>query len=271
MIKTYYLVTKPGIIMGNLITTTAGFLLAAQGSLTLFCQMFTGLGLVIASACVFNNAIDLDADSKMERTKNRPLVQGLISTRSALLFAALLAATGFSLLAIYTNFLAVLTASIGFFIYVILYSFWKYHNSLATLVGSIAGAIPPVVGYVAASNAFDLNAALLFILLVVWQMPHFFSIAIYRLSDYEAAGIPILPTEKGMKTTKRHMLYYILAFIPLSLYFSLLSLPLSLSWAYLSFQGFNRSDHELWARSMFRLSLFIITILSILISTQGLL
>jgi heme o synthase len=269
MIKTYYLVTKPGIIMGNLITTTAGFFFASGRDPILFLQMFSGLGLIIASACVFNNYIDLTADGKMERTKNRPLVQGLISGKNALRFASLLAFLGFAILTYYTNFLAVLTASIGFFIYVVLYSFWKYHNSLATLVGSIAGAIPPVVGYVAASNAFDLNAALLFILLVVWQMPHFFSIAIYRLSDYESAGIPILPTEKGMKTTKRHMFYYILAFIPLATFLAPISLPLTLPWLYLSFQGFGRQDHQLWAKSMFRLSLLIITLLSLILSLQG--
>src|SRR5690606_7769436 len=117
MIKTYYLVTKPGIILGNLITTTAGFALASRGhfDLFLFLTMFCGLGAVIASACVFNNYIDLDADSKMKRTKNRPMVQGLISGRHAMLFASALGFLGFSILAYFTNLLAVVVASVGFF------------------------------------------------------------------------------------------------------------------------------------------------------------
>lgn len=264
--------------MGNLITTTAGFALASRGhfDLFLFLTMFTGLGLVIASACVFNNYIDREADQKMERTKNRALVQGLISGRSAIVFATLLALSGFAMLAYYTNLLSVVVASVGFFIYVMMYSFWKYRTSLATLVGSIAGAIPPVVGYCAASGIFDMGAAILFIMLVLWQMPHFFSIAVYRQNDYNAAGIPVLPTEKGMDATKRQMLYYIIAFI-----FSEVALIafgyagyaylavagiLGLAWLFLCIQGFKRTDDIVWAKSMFRLSLIVITLLSIMIS-----
>src|SRR6202040_4019316 len=98
-------------------------------------------------------------------------------------------------------------------VYVVLYSFWKYRSSLATLVGSIAGAVPPVVGYCSVSNRFDTGAVLFFLILVLWQMPHFFSIAMYRLQDYSAAAIPVLPIKKGNHRTKVHMVFYILGFI----------------------------------------------------------
>lgn len=282
-LKTYYLVTKPGIIMGNLIAAVAGFALPSKGHFDalVFLAMFTGLGMIIGSACVFNNYIDLDADSKMARTKNRPLVQGLISGKAAIGFAMILGLFGFSLLAFCTNWLATFVAGIGFFIYVVLYSHWKYHNSLATLVGSVSGAIPPVVGYCAASNVFDLGAALLFLILFTWQMPHFFSIAMFRMRDYKAAGIPVLPLEKGVRAAKLQTVYYILAFFfaELSLFvFGYAGLfyiaaggGLTLLWLWLSIQGFQAADDVLWAKKMFRLSLLIITVISFAISMEGIL
>src|SRR5208282_3822889 len=115
-------------------------------------------------------------------------------------------------LMITTNPLAVSVAFAAFFIYVVLYGFWKRRKTVATLVGSIAGAIPPVVGYVAVSNRLDVGAWILFSILVLWQMPHFFAIAMYRLEDYKAASVAVLPAVKGIYATKVQMLLYILAF-----------------------------------------------------------
>lgn len=280
MIKTYYLLTKPGIIMGNLITTFTGFALASRGHFDpwLFLATLVGLGGVIASACVFNNTIDRELDAKMARTRRRPLATGLITPRSALFFAIPLGLAGLADLALCTNFLAAFIASIGFFIYVALYSFWKTRTSYATAVGSIAGAIPPVVGYCAVSNQFDLGSALLFMILVFWQMPHFFSIAMYRLSEYSAASVPVFPVVFGARATKVRMLFYILAFTLAALALScrctgrayfIAVLLLSLSWLLLCLKGvFRASDDILWARQMFRLSLVIITLFSIVISVD---
>ncbi|MES2272852.1 MAG: heme o synthase [Chlamydiota bacterium] len=281
MIKTYYLLTKPGIIMGNLITTASAFVLASRGHIDfrLFLSTVAGLFFVIASACVFNNYIDRDADRKMARTKNRALAKGLVSTRNAILFALFLGMTGISILSLYTNFLAALIASIGFFVYVALYSFWKYRTTYATLVGSISGAIPPVVGYCAASNRFDLGAALLFMILVLWQMPHFFSIAVYRFDEYAAASIPVLPALKGMQTTKIYMLLYIIAFTLAVLLLTVfgytgyayltVAILLGSTWGWLCIKGFKADNDRVWARQMFRLSLVVITGLSIMMSLDG--
>lgn len=278
MIKTYYLLTKPGIILGNLITTVSGFALASRGHPDgwLFLATLVGLGCVIASACVFNNYIDRDLDRKMARTKHRALAQGLISGQSAIYFAIILGSIGFTTLILYTNLLSVFVAAIGFIIYVGLYSFWKSRTSYATIVGSISGAIPPVVGYCAVSHQFDVGAALLFMILVLWQMPHFYSIAMYRLADYSAASIPVLPKERGNYVTKVHMLLYIIAFMIATLMligfgytgyaYLITAVVLGLAWLYLCIQGFKSSDDQLWARNMFRLSLVIITLLSIMIS-----
>ncbi len=273
----YYLITKPGIVMGNLFTVAAGFLLASRGVFypQLFLATLAGLGFIMASACIFNNYIDRFLDQKMQRTKQRALVTGSISNQQAILFATALAIIGSVILLLFTNYLSFLVASIGFFVYVVLYSLWKSKTVYGTAIGSIAGAVPPVVGYCAVSNQFDLGAILLFALLVLWQMPHFFAIAIFHYDDYAAAKIPLLPIEKGLLVTKIHMLLYITAFIfaAASLtYFNftgyiylIFTMTFSLGWLALSIKGFSSKNHHQWAKEMFRLSLVIIGAICLLI------
>lgn len=141
----YYLLTKPGIILGNLVPFAAGFLLASRGviHMQIFFAALLGMAFIMASACVFNNYIDRGIDKKMDRTKNRALVTGLITPVSAILFAILLGLIGNLILYVYTNPLAVAVADFGFFVYVVLYSFWKCRTIYGTAIGSIAGAVPP--------------------------------------------------------------------------------------------------------------------------------
>jgi len=273
----YYLLTKPGIILGNLITVATGFLLASKGRMdgALFFATLVGLALIIASACVFNNYIDRKIDRKMERTKNRPLVQGLIRGQNAIIFAVFLGVLGSLILFFYTNVLTVIVAETGFFVYVVLYSLWKCRTIYGTAIGSIAGGVPPLVGYCAASNQFDAGAVILFAILVFWQMPHFFSIAVYRFDDYKAASIPVLPVKKGMQVTKMRMVLYIIGFIGATTALTLFGYTgyfylgaavfFSLAWLALCLKGFISSDDQLWGRTMFRFSLVIITSLSIMI------
>jgi protoheme IX farnesyltransferase len=268
--RTLGLLTKPGIVMGNAITTAGGFALASKGGFDflLFLIVMVGLSLIIASACVFNNVIDRVADAKMERTKNRPLVTGLIAVQTALVFAVALLFAGTAFLAVFTNLLAVFTALFGFFVYVLLYSFTKYQTIYGTLIGSIAGAVPPVIGYCAVSNQLDAGAWILFAMMTVWQMPHFFAIAIYRMDDYAAASIPVLPLIKGLRATKIQMLLYIAAFIGCSCLLVLFSYvgfayliiasALGLGWLSLCFKGFSCENDSVWARKMFVFSLIVV-------------
>jgi protoheme IX farnesyltransferase len=281
MIKTYYLLTKPGILFGNLVTTAGAFILASRGHIDylLFLATAAGLFFVIASACVFNNYIDMEADGKMARTKNRPLVTGLISTKKAIYFAIIMGIIGVAILALYTNLAALSAALVGYFVYVVLYSFWKYKTTYATLVGSVSGAIPPVVGYCAASHTVDAGAILLFAILVLWQMPHFFSIAMFRAHDYEAASIPVMPVQKGNYITKIHILLYILAFMFASYlltafgfvgnWYLIIATIISLVWLSLSILGFKAKNDKVWARQMFIVSLFVIMTLSFMMSVDG--
>ncbi|MFS8564394.1 MAG: heme o synthase [Rhabdochlamydiaceae bacterium] len=261
--RLYWFLTKPGIIFGNILTTIAGFVLAAKGTFnpSLCIATLLGLSLVMASACVFNNYIDCDLDKKMKRTKNRSLVTGDISKKSALTFGTSLGLLGAGCLFIFTNPLATLIALVGLVVYVFLYSFAKYKTVHFTLIGSVAGAIPPVVGYCAVSNALDLCALLLFAILVLWQMPHFFAIAIYRLEDYAAGSIPVLPNKKGIFHTKVQMLFYTIAFVGISLVpfilgyvgdvYLMTACILGSTWLWICVKGFTCSNDHRWARQVF--------------------
>lgn len=280
MFKNLFSLTKPGIIFGNLITLGAGFFLVTHGSIdwVKLIGVMLGVSLIIASGCVFNNCIDVDIDRLMERTQNRVLVKGLISIKFALIYAVVLAIAGIEVLYYTTNLLTVYTGIFGLFIYVVIYSLWlKRTSSLGTLIGSLSGATPPVMGYVALTNHFDLASVIFFLILAIWQMPHSYAIAIYRLQDYTKANIPVLPVKYGVPTAKIHMLFYIILFAIVA---SLLTLKgytgyiylvvlwiLSIYWIYLAVIGFRLStNNKIWARKMFMFSVILITILSILIA-----
>jgi protoheme IX farnesyltransferase len=271
MAKAHIVLTKPGIILGNVVTTAGGFALASRGLLDywLFFLTLIGLSLIIASSCVFNNYIDRHVDAKMARTKNRGLVIGSVSPTSAIIFGTILGLIGAWILALYTNPLTLLIALAGFFIYVVPYSFGKYLTSYGTLIGSIAGAAPPLVGYCAVTDSFDLGAFLLFLIMVLWQMPHFYAIAIYRYNDYVRAGIPVLPVKKSIHITKIHMVLYTIAFIIAALLLTLMGFTgyvyftvaglLGLTWLALTIQGFKATSDAVWARKVFLFSLVVIT------------
>ncbi|QZA58771.1 heme o synthase [Candidatus Rhabdochlamydia porcellionis] len=277
MIKTYFMLTKPGIIFGNVITAAGGFILASKAQVDpwLFLATLIGLSLLIASACVFNNYIDRNIDKMMERTKNRALARGVISLQKAIIFAVFLGLFGVLVLMLYINLLTTIIALAGFFIYVVLYSLSKHRSSYATAIGSISGGIPPIVGYCAVVNRFDMGAFLLFMIVALWQMPHFFAIAMYRLDDYAAASIPVLPAKRGVYITKVHMLFYIMAFlIPVCMltlwgytgyaYLIVVGL-LGLIWLFLCIKGFKNTNDRLFGRQMFRFSLVVIMMLCIMI------
>lgn len=256
--------------MGNAITCGGGFALASRSEIdwSLFCLMLLGLSLIVAAGCVFNNYIDRIHDGKMERTKNRVLVKGVISPNRALDFAACLLLAGCTVLLFWVNLLTLLLSLVGFVIYLIFYSFSKYRTVHATLIGSIAGAIPPVVGYCAVYPHLDMGTLLLFLLTAVWQMPHFYAIAIYRLEEYLSASIPVLPIIKGMYKTKTQMVLYIVGFLavalllPLFHYVGTLYLItivfLGLIWLGVGLNGFKSTNDKQWARKMFLCSLAVI-------------
>ena len=164
-IKNYVLVAKPGIVFGNLISAAAGFFLASKGRVDGVALPATllGISLVVASGCVFNNCVDRKIDQKMIRTRNRALAKGLISVTIAVSYATILGIAGMALLWAATNLLSVVIVLAGLVIYVGVYSLYMKPNSVyGALIGSLAGAAPPLAGYCAVTGRFDLGA--------VWEM-----------------------------------------------------------------------------------------------------
>ncbi|TBW51311.1 protoheme IX farnesyltransferase [Marinobacter halodurans] len=283
MLGQFIALTKPGIIFGNSISVMGGFFLAAQGEFSpgLFIVTLVGLALVIASGCAFNNLIDRDIDAVMERTRNRPLVQGTITPATTLGFATLLGLAGFTML-LATNVLTAGLAVFGFAIYVGAYSLYsKRHSVYGTLIGSLSGAVPPVVGYCAVTGQFDTGAAIILVTFCLWQMPHSYAIAIFRFRDYQMAGIPVLPVVKGIRTAKFHIVGYTIAFMLAALSLSLagytgiayfvVMLLMGLYWLKLGLAGFRTEDNVKWAKGNFGFSILTVCVLSLMMGINGVL
>lgn len=258
-------------------------MLAARGHINggLLAATIIGMALVIGSACVFNNYIDRDIDEQMARTKRRAIASGVVSGRAALIYATALGLIGFALLLWFVNGLTVIIGAIGFIDYVVLYGIGKRRSVHGTLIGSVSGAAPIVAGYTAVADRFDVGAAILFIMLVIWQMPHFFAIAIYRRADYAAAGLPVLPVSRSVAAAKRQILAYVIAFVPAVALLTIFGyagyaylvgmLVISIIWVVRGLRGFRTADDSRWARGMFFYSLIVILTLSLLVAVGSVL
>ncbi len=199
-LRNYGRVAKPGIVLGNLITAAGGFFLGSRGRIdaALLSATLTGIALTVAAGCVLNNCIDRKIDRKMTRTCGRALARGTLSLPSAVGYALFLGVAGIALLEAATNPLCVSLVLAGLVVYVLVYSLYLKRRSLyAALIGSLAGAAPPLAGYCAVTNRFDLGAGILLLIFVLWQMPHCYAFAILRLEDYAAAQIPVAPVRLG--------------------------------------------------------------------------
>ncbi|MFH0260702.1 heme o synthase [Vibrio barjaei] len=273
MLKNYLTITKPGIIFGNMVSTAAGFFLAAKSEhvdITLFFAALVGVGLVIASGCVVNNIFDRDIDQKMERTKHRDLVQGCVNMDVAFVYALFLLLVGTALLYQLTNPLSAVVVLIGYVFYVFFYTMWyKRHSVYGTLIGSISGAVPPLVGYLAVTNYLSVESVLLFLLFCLWQMPHSYAIAIFRMEDYRQAGIPVLPVKEGLNKANQHIRHYVLAFcaVAAALFFVgeanyeylIVVGAMSAFWARVTFRDMNSSNYIDWSKAVFKVSLLVVT------------
>ena len=283
MYRPYLQLTKPGIVIGNLIAVTGSFLLASHGSVDWFRGGLVALGvsLVVASGCVINNIIDRDIDGLMARTRNRPMVTGRVSVALALLYGVLLGVAGVGVLYAGAGcFLPVALVLVGYVVYVGLYSLYMKRNSIhGTLIGSIAGAMPPIVGYCAASGRFDSAALTLLAMYSLWQMPHSYAIAIFRAQDYRAASIPVLPVVRGFAAAKRQMVLYIASFTSVTLMLGVLgyagkvymlaALLAGLYWFRLGLAGRTAGNEARWARKVFLASIAVVTVLSVAMSVDA--
>jgi len=263
-------------------SVAGGFFLASRGRIDAWALLFTiiGVSLVVASGCILNNCIDRNMDRKMARTRDRVLARGLMLPGAAIFYALLLGVSGTVLLWATTNTLCVAVVLGGFITYTLVYSLYLKRRSMyATLIGSLAGAAPPLAGYCSVTGRFDLGAAILLAIFSLWQIPHSYAIAIYRLRDYVAAAIPVLPAEQGIPAAKRKIIGYILAFVTATLLLTFggytgyrylaVAAVTGLFWLHMAWSGFKTSDDRLWARRLFLFSIVAITLLNVMMSIDA--
>jgi len=267
---------KTGIIKSNLIPMFAGLTLSLYTyQISIFEKWpeiifaFIGTILVIGAAGAFNNLYDRDIDSIMQRTQSRPTVTEEIKPSTVLWLGIFMSIFGIISLALTTP-LAAFLGFLGLFFYIVPYTMWSKRRTVYnTEIGSISGAMPPLIGWAAIYPDITHPAILgLFVITIIWQMPHFYAIAIRRHNEYKAAKVPMLPVVKGIKRTYVQTNIYLIVLIAISFLFGSLSIGLMLValllgiiWLVLSMVGSKRMDSEKWAKSMFIYSLIYMTIL----------
>lgn len=211
----YYRLTKPGIVYGNVFHAIVGLLLAYHAGITAWNSvgLILGIALIIASACVANNILDRTIDQKMQRTKQRALVTGSIEETQAILYALILLTIGVVVMLRMTNWLTLILSLIAYVWYVWIYGWAKRNTWWSTLIGTVPGAIPIMAGYTAIAGQIGITAWIAFALLVFWQMPHFYAIALYRQKEYAAAGLPVISVVLGRAKTYQQMVGYAVAYL----------------------------------------------------------
>jgi protoheme IX farnesyltransferase len=218
--RDYIALTKPRITWLILMSTGVGYFFGAKSGWQLLTLLHTviGTGLIASGTAALNQWYEREADSKMKRTQGRPLPAGRLAPRRALIFAVLISAAGFVELFAGVN---ALSAWLGLFTlasYLFIYTPLKQRSPHSTTIGAIPGAMPPLIGYAAASGTLTWEAWILFAILFLWQFPHFYAIAWMYREDYERAGIRMLPVvEPDGESTARRILLYSLVLIPISL------------------------------------------------------
>lgn len=216
MIGGYVALTKPRIIELLLITTVPTMVMAERGwpSWGLVAVTLVGGTLAAGGANAINMVVDRDIDRLMDRTKGRPLVTGLISPRAALIFALVLEAVAFAVLAVGANLLSAVLALAATLFYVFVYTLWLKRTSRQNIViGGAAGAVPVLVGWAAVQNSLDWAPLVLFTAIFLWTPPHFWALAIRHADEYRAADVPMLPSVASLAETVRQMLRYTVALV----------------------------------------------------------
>ena len=228
--RDYLTLTKPRIMTLLLLTGAAGMFVGAQGvpPLGLFAVTMVGLALACGGASALNHVLDRDIDVLMgSRTKERPVASGRVSPEQALEFGILLSAVSFALLASAVNVLTAVLALVGNLFYVLVYTRWLKRSTPQNIViGGAAGAVPPLVGYAAATGSLALPALWLFLIVFLWTPPHFWALALMIKNAYAAAGVPMLPVVRGDRETARQIVLYSFVMVAFTVFVGLWLGPL---------------------------------------------
>lgn len=218
--RDYLELTKPKVVVLMLITSLAGMFLATRAGVSWSVLLFgnLGIGLCAGGAAVVNHVVDRRIDALMARTHKRPVAQGRVEPLPALLFALALALLGMALLLMFTNTLTAWLTLASLIGYAVLYTgFLKRATPQNIVIGGLAGAAPPLLGWVAVSGHVSAEPLLLVLIIFAWTPPHFWALAIHRKEEYAKADIPMLPVTHGERYTKLHILLYTLVLLAVSL------------------------------------------------------
>ena len=207
----YYELTKPKVVLLLLLTALVGMCLASDTwiSWQVLIAGLTGIGFLSSAAAVVNHVVDRNIDSKMARTFNRPVAKGKVSALRALIFATVLTVVGYIVLEVYVNRLTALLTFAGLLGYAVVYTMYlKRATPQNIVIGGLAGAIPPLLGWTAVTGEIHAHALLLVLIVFIWTPPHFWALAIHREKDYAKAEVPMLPVTHGIEFTKTSILLY---------------------------------------------------------------
>jgi protoheme IX farnesyltransferase len=225
-LKDFLILTKPVIVLLLLVTTFAGMVAGGKEWPSLSLAFFTLLGGALAAggSGAINQYIDRDLDKNMQRTARRPLAAGRMTPAEGLSFGLALSIFSFYIMAGYVNLLAAWLSLAGIFYYVVLYSILLKKATVQNIViGGGAGAIPPMVGWAAATGGLDIPALILFLIVFMWTPPHFWALAIVRRKDYERAGVPMLPVIQGEAAARKQVLIYTIELVAVTFLLPLLN------------------------------------------------
>ncbi len=228
--RDFLMLCKPKIVAMIVFTAIVGMFLSTPGMIPLDAFLFgsIGIGLAAASAATINHVVDEKIDSIMARTSRRPLPKGKLSTRAAIIFAFCLSLLSMLILVFLVNVLTAVLTLVSLIGYGFVYSVYlKRATPQNIVIGGVAGAAPPVLGWTAISGSLDPNSLLLFLIIFAWTPPHFWALAISRRNEYAKADIPMLPVTHGVKFTCLHILLYTIVLFVVSLlpYITLMSGP----------------------------------------------
>ena len=225
--KDFFALSKPLIVGLLLITTYGGLVIGGKQWPSFSLTLWTLLGGALAAggSSALNQYIDRELDKNMQRTAKRPLADGRLTDAEGLAFGLGLSLVSYYVLASFVNALAALLSLAGIIYYVILYSVWLKKATVQNIViGGGAGAIPPLVGYAAATGTLDWTAWILFLIIFMWTPPHFWALAIVRMKDYERAGVPMMPVVRGELETRKQILIYTIELVVVTLLLPILNL-----------------------------------------------
>ena len=209
--RDYYEMCKPRVVFLMVLTSVVGMFLAVPGMVPISTLVLGNLGiaLVAAAGAVCNHLIDRNIDLKMKRTHNRPLPQGRVGPKQTIIFASAIGLSGMSILLLWINPLCAWLTLASFVGYAFIYTGYLKHATPQNIViGGLAGAMPPLLGWSAVTGTIDPGAVILVIIIFAWTPPHFWALAIHRKDEYEKSGVPMLPVTHGEQVTKLHIIFY---------------------------------------------------------------